>query len=140
MTHPTPEFVVLSREKAECYKPSGVEVCISILDPRSEPARLSPDFADVLRLYFSDIASPSTAPGDVLFDQEHVEAIDSFLARWPNVDRIVVHCMAGVSRSPGVALGICDSCGWSTTALEEAYPSWNRWVRTKLRSRAADQT
>jgi predicted protein tyrosine phosphatase len=139
MSRPAPEFVVLSREKAECYQPSGVEVCISISDPRSEPARLSPDFADVLRLHFSDIARPSTAAEDVLFEQEHVEAIDSFLARWPHVDRIVVHCMAGVSRSPGVALGICDVQGWSTAALEEAHPSWNRWVRTKLRTRGADQ-
>jgi hypothetical protein len=49
------EFHVLSREAVEQYEPRGVEVCISIGDPRGTPATLSPAFAGVLRLTFNDI-------------------------------------------------------------------------------------
>jgi predicted protein tyrosine phosphatase len=131
--------VILPRDKVECYEPRGVEICISISDPGVEPAQLSPDFADVLRLSFSDISGPNTAPEDVLFDWDHVEAIESFMARWPHVDRALIHDMTGVSRAPAVALGICDVRGWSTSALEEAHPSWNNCVRTKLRNRGMDE-
>ncbi|HVE77499.1 MAG TPA: hypothetical protein VNA89_01490 [Gemmatimonadaceae bacterium] len=48
------------------------------------------------------------------------------LAVLSRAERVVVHCLAGVSRSPGVALGLCDLRGWATAALEGAHPAWNR--------------
>ena len=131
MTTLPPELVVLSRPEAERYAPRGLEVCISISDPGWPPARLSSRFAEVLRLHFNDVTERGD-PADMLFSDEHAQAIRSFLDRWPNVERVVVHCAAGVSRSPGVALGLCDLRGWPTDALEEAYPAWNRLVRTVL--------
>ena len=47
-------------------------------------------------------------------------------------ERVMVHCNAGVSRSPGVALGLCDLRGWATAALERSHPGWNRLVRSVL--------
>ena len=111
-----PELVVLSREEAERYEPRGVEVCISIADPDAAPARLSPRFAAVLRLHFSDVTEAGE-PTDVLFDAEHARVITEFLERWPGAGRVVVHCHAGASRSPGVALGLCDLRGWPTAPL-----------------------
>jgi predicted protein tyrosine phosphatase len=131
-TEPVPELIVLSLDKAEAYEPVGVEICISITDPKAPPVQLSPRFADVLHLSFNDIAAPSQTPSDVLFDAEHAHEILTFLRRWPQAQRIVVHCMAGMSRSPGVALGICDLRGWTTELLEERYPSWNTRVRSEL--------
>jgi hypothetical protein len=128
---PVPEVIVLSVEKAEAYEPVGAEICISITDPKAPPVRLSPRFADVLRLSFNDIVA-SPLPSDVLFGAEHARHILTFLRRWPRAERIVVHCIAGVSRSPGVALGICDLRGWRIELLEERYPSWNRRVRSEL--------
>ena len=104
------------------------EICVSISDPEAEPARVSSQFAAVLRLEFHDVTQRGE-PTDILFAPEHARAIHEFLDQWPDVDRVVVHCNMGVSRSPGVALGLCDVRGWATAALERAHPGWNRLVR-----------
>jgi predicted protein tyrosine phosphatase len=132
-----PAFVVLSREKAERYKPGEREICISIADPDAEPARLSGGFAAVLRLNFTDIIEMGE-PSDVLFSEDDAQAIREFIDAWPNVRRIVVHCHAGVSRSPGVALGLCDVRGWATAELERSHPGWNRLVRTAVAAKRQD--
>jgi predicted protein tyrosine phosphatase len=126
-----PEFVVLSREDAERYEPRGEEICISIADPDADPAQLSLNFAAILRLKFTDITEQGD-PSDVLFSEDHARAIREFIDSWPGATRIVVHCHAGVSRSPGVALGLCDIRGWATAELERSHPGWNRLVRTAL--------
>ena len=127
----TPELVMLSRDRAECYEPRGVEICISITDPGAAEVRLSPRFAAVLRLQFSDVAAPG-GPRDVPFGPAHAERIVRFMARWSRAERIVVHCTGGASRSPGVALGICDLHGWPTAGIERAKPFWNSLVRAVL--------
>jgi predicted protein tyrosine phosphatase len=129
--HRVPEFVVLSREDAERYEPGGREICISIADPDADPALLSKDFVAVLRLNFTDIIEQGE-PTDVLFSEDHARAIRKFIDTWPDATRIVVHCHAGVSRSPGVALGLCDIRGWATAELERSHPGWNRLVRRAL--------
>jgi len=122
---------VLSRENAESYEPSLKEICISISDPEAQPAKISPDFAAVLRLHFDDVTQ-SGVPSDILFEASHALEINKFLDKWPAAERIVVHCNMGVSRSPGVALGLCDLRGWATAALERSHPGWNRLVRTVM--------
>jgi predicted protein tyrosine phosphatase len=122
---------ILSREAAERYEPRSLEICISIADPDAPPAHLSPGFAAVLRLAFSDIVTVEM-PADVLFAAQHAAAVVEFVDRWRDAERLVVHCHVGVSRSPGVALGLCDRYGWPAAGLEQAYPSWNRWVRQVL--------
>ncbi|HJX86368.1 MAG TPA: VOC family protein [Gemmatimonadales bacterium] len=125
------ELRIFSREGAERYEPQGVEICISISDPSMPAARLSPRFAAVLRLGFSDIVAVESS-ADVLFAAAHAGAIVAFVERWRHAERLVVHCHAGVSRSPAVALGLCDRHGWPAAGLEEDYPYWNRWVRQVL--------
>jgi predicted protein tyrosine phosphatase len=129
-------FHVLSRADAERYEPRGVEACISIGDPGATPAQLSHAFVAVLRLAFNDIVA-DPGPGDVLFAPEHAREIIRFVDQWPPVDRFVVHCGAGVSRSPGVALGVSDAFGWPVLALERAFPGWNRHVRSVIADYAA---
>lgn len=130
------ELRVLSRDAAECYQPEGVEICISISDPAVPAAQLSTAFAAVLRLEFNDIQAAET-PADVLFAADHAAAIVRFVERWSHAERLVVHCHVGASRSPGVALGLCDVFGWPTTELESGFPAWNRWVRRVLAGRRA---
>jgi predicted protein tyrosine phosphatase len=127
----TPKLLVLSREDAESYEPRRREVCISIFDPGAVPARLSPRFEAVLRLSFDDITEMGV-PTDILFAQRHAAAITEFMDRWSSVDRVVLHCNMGVSRSPGVALGLCDLRGWATAELERSHPGWNRLVRSVM--------
>ena len=125
------ELRILSREAVERYRPQGTEVCISITDPAAPAAELSDEFAAILRLRFSDIVA-AESPEDVLFSPEHAATVIAFVERWRHADRLVVHCHAGQSRSPGVALGLCDRFGWPAGAVEEGYPFWNRWVRQVL--------
>ena len=125
------ELSVLSREAVERYEPGGVEICISISDPAAPAAELSPRFAAVLRLAFNDIVAVE-CPADVLFSPDHAAAVVEFVERWSHADRLVVHCHAGQSRSPGIALGLCDRFGWPAEPLEAGYPFWNRWVRQVL--------
>ena len=126
-----PELIILSREDAECYMPSGREICISIADPDAQPARVSSSFLDVLRLQFDDVTERGE-PSDILFEEDHARAIHRFVDKWPDVERVVVHCNMGVSRSPGVALGLCDLRGWASAPLERSHPGWNRLVRSVM--------
>lgn len=130
--------MVLSREEAERYEPSLKEICISISDPDAEPADVSARFVAVLRLNFDDVTQRGE-PSDILFAQDHAGAITEFLDNWPDAERVMVHCNMGVSRSPGVALGLCDARGWATAALERSHPGWNRLVRA-LVSQSATNT
>lgn len=130
-----PQLVVLSREEVERYEPGRREICISISDPFAKPARLSPRFQSVLRLYFNDVVERGD-PSDILFETEHAAAITAFLDDAPEFNRLVLHCNMGVSRSPGVALGLCDLKGWATAELERKHPGWNRLVRSVMRNSA----
>ena len=127
---------MLSRTDAEQYEPTGREICISISDPDAQPAAISNGFAAVLRLYFDDLAE-AEAPTDILFGREHAGEITEFVERWSGVDRIVVHCNMGVSRSPGVALGLCDLHDWASAHIERSHPGWNRLVRSVIKASAA---
>ena len=128
---PNPELKVLSREDVEHYEPTLREVCISISDPGAQPAGLSPTFAAVLRISFDDVLERGD-PADILFAEEHAETIHRFIEEWSDADRIILHCNMGVSRSPGVALGLCDARGWATAELERSHPGWNRLVRSVM--------
>jgi predicted protein tyrosine phosphatase len=135
VTAKSPDLVVLSREDAEFYEPGPNEICISISDPDAPPADVSPQFAAVLRLNFDDVTERG-ADSDILFAADHARAIVDFVDLWPDADRLVVHCNMGVSRSPGVALGLCDAHGWATATLERSHPGWNRLVRSTMRHAA----
>jgi hypothetical protein len=130
------ELRILSREAVERYEPQDGEICISITDPAAPAAQLSPQFAAVLRLAFSDIVAME-GPEDVLFAPDHAAAIVEFVEQWRHANRLVVHCHAGASRSPGVALGLCDRFDWPAAAFEQSHPFWNRWVRQVLVSYGA---
>ena len=127
-----PDLVVLSRLDAEKYEPTGREICISIFDPEADPAQLSPRFASVLRLSFSDLTEMGDPSYDILFAREHAMSITQFIDAWPSAERVVIHCNMGVSRSPGVALGLCDLKGWAGAEIERSHPGWNKLVRTVM--------
>ena len=136
-----PTFLILSRDNAAAYEPGRKEVCISISDPSDLPVPFSPKFAAVLRLSFSDIGEATRLhrAGDVLFDAEHAKRTIEFIKRWNAVDQIVVHCRAGMSRSPAIALAICDLQHWPVEDLERRFPGWNKWVRREF-GRVSRQT
>src|SRR3954465_13963085 len=92
----SPALMVLSRHDVEQYEPSSREICISISDPGAAPAGLSPSFRAVLRPQFDDVPERGEPP-DVLFAEQHAGEIIAFVEKWPDVDRIVLHCNMGIS-------------------------------------------
>jgi predicted protein tyrosine phosphatase len=128
-----PQILVLSEKRAQAHEPAGREVCISVTGPDKPLPDLSPRFLAVLRLAFTDITEPTGLDTDVLFTHAHAWRIVRFATRWRHVDRIVIHCQAGLSRSPGIAIGLCELFEWgSTSELEEQHPLWNKLVRREL--------
>lgn len=58
--------------------------------------------ANHLRIAVDDIDEPQ--PGHTVPDRPHVEALLAFLRAAPPSESILIHCLAGVSRSPAAAL------------------------------------
>ncbi len=87
--------------------PDVAHVVISITTSPSDAARIppSPHCLGILRLAFFDSSLPADEEGpDGLFSRSDARQIWSFVL--PHRERlrcIVLHCNAGVSRSPGVA-------------------------------------
>ena len=128
-----PEIVILSERDALAYEPSGREVCISVTDPDKDTPQLSPRFLSVLRLAFSDLIEPSGVDSDIVFNNRHAKAVVAFAQQWNDVERVVIHCRAGMSRSPGIAIGLSELFSWGPTAgIEQQHPLWNRRVRREV--------
>ena len=127
-----PQLLVLSENRARLYEPSLREVCISVTDPGKSAAQLSNRFLAVLRLAFTDIDELVEDPWDVVFTPAHAREIIDFLQEWRDVDRVVIHCRAGLSRSPGIAMGICDVFSWPLGDMEREHPLCNKWVRKEV--------
>lgn len=87
---------VLSQREAEATDFTGVNV-ISIVGQNAKPATIN-NAASVLRLAFDD-----TLDGEGRMTEADAAAVLDFIAGLPTDARLVVHCAAGVSRSPAVA-------------------------------------
>ena len=125
-------MLVLSEQQARFYEPAGREVCISVTDPGKPTALLSERFLAILRLAFTDIDQTPDDAWEVLFTPEHATQIVQFIERWSDADRVVIHCRAGLSRSPGIAMGLCDVFAWPLGDMEREHPFCNKWVRQQL--------
>lgn len=107
-------FVIFSRQMAQTVAVPGRYAVISINDNREDPEQTAADlcnvktgYVDVLQVVFDDLTpeshDPVAFPYHVVMDEEMAEEIVRFWDRWRNdVDRFVIHCTAGISRSAGV--------------------------------------
>lgn len=87
---------------AEMLKPILGHALISITSPELGRADLHPRWVDLLRIEFDDIEEE--ADNLMLFDATMADAIIDFLDRLESrVERVIVHCYAGISRSAAVA-------------------------------------
>ena len=127
-----PRVVVLSAMRAAEYEPRDNAVCVSITDPDHPDVPLSGRFAAVLRLRFSDIDQPSGLPEHTLFNRLHARKLLNFLRRWSHVDTVVVHCRAGLSRSPAIVIALAELNGLPVAELEKEHPLWNKHVRAMV--------
>jgi predicted protein tyrosine phosphatase len=121
------EFV--SQENAEERSPQGREGIISITTPDLGPARLKPGWYPVLWIEFDDLEEYES--GAVLFEKAHANRILGWLDRNEDrLDRIVVHCRMGVSRSAAVARFIADRYG--IEEFDREYDLFNKRVLRML--------
>lgn len=128
----------LSRSQAQAFRPTTHSALISISDRRDEPLQPQPGWRDVLHLSFDD--ADVAATGVELMTEQQARDVLAFVRR--NRDdcaELVVHCLAGQSRSAAVALfcaevlleGVpCFKAGLPVTTMR--YPLLNRKVFTTL--------
>lgn len=128
------QFFVYSRNAIEALAPHDVpHVVISITSSPDDRARLpsSAHCRGILRLAFADIDRPSDAA--VLFDAAHARAICSFISEHrATIERVVVHCDAGFSRSPAVAAAIARCLGEDDAEFFRRYRPNRHVYRTLL--------
>jgi predicted protein tyrosine phosphatase len=131
-------IIVRSRFEATRLDPTSRYVVISISDPppRGEPANMPKRWGlldperDVLCLAFDDM-DPDQFVDDAQWDDWipmhpfHAKAIASFLRSRlrEGVETVVVHCNAGFSRSPSIAMAIADCMGLPRTVIDWERPT-----------------
>jgi predicted protein tyrosine phosphatase len=134
------EIFVYSRHALEAARPHEVpHVIISITSSPDDVAylRANETCRDVLRLSFPDAEAPSDRfREEDLFSPAHAAQIWNFVQQHRSrVERIVVHCDAGVSRSPAVGAAIARALnGDDAEFFGGRYTPNMRVYRTLLRT------
>lgn len=85
---------------------------ISITDPETDPVSLPCREDNILRLQFHDLDHIHPQLQEVTyFSKQHAKEIHQFLllaSMLSGIDHLIIHCEAGVSRSPAVGLAIAS--------------------------------
>lgn len=108
-------------------------VIISIGDPKESLPELACDPIDLLRIEVDDVTE-DLGPEYRMFDWHDARKILEFEHRYKDHD-IVVHCAAGISRSPAVALFLADHTGRILDLCKPCsgdYSHHNKWVYRQL--------
>ncbi len=108
------KFFVYSRQEIEAIEPHDVShVIVSIRtpgDPDEVKLPVNDHTEDVLHLQFHDIDRVVVGYNDDIepnmFQQTHAKQVREFFEKNKDVERFIVHCDAGLSRSPAVAAAI----------------------------------
>lgn len=120
----------IDRRRAEhCHQlPKPLKRCalISITDPDREEAQLYPHaWEGVLRLKFHDV-DYQVGQSYILFNKDHAKQVMSFLAKHESdVDSVLAHCEAGISRSAAVSKFVAYVYGLQ---FPENYMLYNKHV------------
>jgi predicted protein tyrosine phosphatase len=106
------KLLVLGRSAATDFVSDKPWACISIgTEPGDWPKLNKCQLVDLLQISFFDLDRiPDECTNEdkiVLFNEDHARRIWEFVESvWDRVDLILVHCLAGVSRSPAVAAAV----------------------------------
>ena len=135
------DLIVTSREEIEdgiiVYDPY---VVISIYDSDSVPARLirGSGFIDAIFLEFDD-TDPEHSFGKKPMSLEQARQIWEFIkSNHDKIGAIVCHCLAGMSRSPAVALAIAEGLDEDTSYWKQNF-SFNEHVYQTMRQAREDE-
>lgn len=129
------EVFVYSRGAIERVPPHDVpHVIVSITSSDTDQARIppSPHCRAILRLAFADADAPTEAiPEEALFSRAHARAI------WELIEtnlprRLIIHCDAGMCRSPAVAAAVAKALDGDDTEYFRRYRPNMRVYRMML--------
>ena len=143
------DIIVISRREAERFSPEDPIAVISIRCPWDSRVKFNKPVPSVLHLEFHDITGvqydkilesretsrPTTTTRRcrfalklVLFDRRHAAEILDFVDTCLELgyDRFMVHCAAGISRSPGVAVALQEIY----MGIKDVPTRWNLYNRT----------
>lgn len=125
------ELIVVDRRTASFWKPEPNDVLISINNVGDDPPKLRDGWRATLKLHFDDCDDSRFG---VPINLDQAKCIVLFYQSWKDIaGRMVIHCNAGMCRSPGVALGLLDLFGVRFVAMMEIkYPLFNRFVRSMV--------
>ena len=100
------KLLVLPRSAAQDFTYDKPWACISIgTEPGDWPKINMCQRIDILQIAFADLSKPEKDM--ILFNEKHAKQIWDFVDKvWDKIDVLMVHCMAGVCRSPAVAAAI----------------------------------
>lgn len=137
------KITIMSLKQAIKYQPPINETCsiIRVLEPNvsNESLQHTDQFKEVLELQFHDLEESPYLPSNTrLFNKQDAELLVSFFERNRNIDSIIVHCHAGVSRSPAIALGL--SWYLRNQQLEQAVMDSGKYVPNPLVMRILAET
>ncbi|MBL7044232.1 MAG: hypothetical protein ISR77_36725 [Pirellulaceae bacterium] len=97
-------FEVRSAYNAELFRCDRPWAAISITTVGDFPALSEENREGLLQLVFADTADPSRA--DSFTSSHAAELLDFVEEMWDRVEVLLIHCEAGLSRSPGVAAAL----------------------------------
>lgn len=103
-------IIFISQADAEKYQPSAEEVLISVITPIFTPPVFQTGWKDILQLCFNDVTSNDLFKDAVLFSEEDANNVVAFANKHADCE-ILVHCLAGISRSSAIALAIAKAQG-----------------------------
>lgn len=118
--------IALSASDAKTFRSDEPYAIIQISDPGPERHPYMhpfPQLRAITQVRFDDIlpedaVGPNGLPRYVVMEPRHANAIAaSIIGWWSRVATIIVHCHAGMSRSPGVAVAIREHYGQATDDL-----------------------
>jgi predicted protein tyrosine phosphatase len=131
------EIFVYSRGAVERAAPHDVpHVIVSITSSEADQARIprSPHCRAILRLVFADAdAKTESIAEKSLFSRAHARAIWGLVdEHLPHIERFVVHCDAGMCRSPAVAAAVAKVLTGDDAEYFRRYRPNMRVYRTML--------
>ena len=92
---------ILSKKQFDNTEPNPEAIAIRIIDPEQEVHSDIHGYKDEIKLAFWDIEK-SSGKYSIITEQQANE-LYQFMKKHKDIDHLVVHCMAGISRSNTVA-------------------------------------
>lgn len=96
-----------SQSQIQTQLPSRDIILISITEPTYDFK--APDgYRDVLYLKFHDISGErkDSDREHIFFNEQHAKEILGFIAKYPYIKKLYIHCNVGIFRSAGIALAL----------------------------------